>query len=77
VDAEHSLPNADSRDSSVYARAAIIFKEKREIFCRLSELNLELRSLVKQDPDAVTAARMDVPFRRPARRLKRAAVPLE
>jgi hypothetical protein len=66
---------ADARSSAHYARAAIIFNEKREILRRLSELNLELRNLTEQDADAVTAARMDVPFRHPAGRPKRLNTP--
>ena len=62
---------ADARSSACYERAVVIFNEKREILRRLSELHLELRGLTEQDADAVTAARMDVPFRHPAGRPKR------
>lgn len=71
MDARHHLLRPDARINASYARAAIIFNEKREIYYRLSELNLELRNLVEQDADAVKAARMDVPFRHPDRRSKR------
>jgi hypothetical protein len=70
MDAEHHFLRWDARTNAPYARAAVIFNEKTAILCRLSELNLELRNLVEQDADAVTAARMDVPFRHPAGRPK-------
>jgi hypothetical protein len=61
----------DERCSTSYERATIIFNGKREIFRRLSELNLELRNLAAQYAGAVIAARIDVPFRHPAVLLKR------
>jgi hypothetical protein len=75
MDAKHHLLKPDARTNASYARAAIIFNEKREIYHRLSELNVELRSLVQQDADAVTAARLDVPFRHPDGRSKRVDMP--
>jgi hypothetical protein len=75
MNAKHHLLRLDVRINASYARAAIIFNEKREIYDRLSELNFELRSLVQQDADAVTAARLDVPFRHPDKRSKRAHLP--
>jgi hypothetical protein len=66
------LLRADARTNASYARAARIFNEKREIFRKLSELNRELLNLAEQDADAVTAARIDVPFRYPDGHRKRA-----
>jgi hypothetical protein len=75
MESGHHLLRCDARANALYTRAASIFNEKREILRRLSELHLELRSLAEQDADAVTAARMDVPFRHPAGRPKRAKTP--
>lgn len=56
---------SDARESPAYARAVVIFKEKREVLCKLNELNRELRHLSSQNADAVTAARLDISFRSP------------
>lgn len=60
---------ADVRASATYARATLIFNQKRELLARLSTINQELRELQRLDADAVAAARIDVPFRnRPGRK---------
>lgn len=48
----------------------MLFNEKREVFAKLSEINRKLRDLHEQSPDAVVAARNDVPFRNPPGRQK-------
>ena len=60
---------ADARATDTYLRAKKIFDEKRELLSKLSLLNQKLRDLQYLDADAVTAARLDVPFRNaPGRR---------
>lgn len=60
----------DARTTPAYARAKTIFNEKRELFIKMNELNRELREISQDDADAVTAARLDVPFRRTPGRQK-------
>jgi hypothetical protein len=56
------------RSTDAYSRAKSLLDEKREVFLRLSEINRLLRDLNEREPDAVLAARNDVPFRnRPGR----------
>ena len=58
------------RMTHAYSQARSLFDEKREVFLRLSEINRRLRNLQEQEPDAVVAARSDVPFRNPPGRQK-------
>jgi hypothetical protein len=58
------------RTTDAYSQARSLFDEKREVFLRLSEINRRLRDLQEQAPDAVVAARTDVPFRNPPGRQK-------
>ena len=58
------------RLSEAYIRARTLFDEKREVFSRLSEINRKLRDLHEEAPEAVVAARNDVPFRNPPGRQK-------
>ena len=58
------------RMTDAYSQARSLFDEKREVFLRLSEINRRLRDLQEQEPDAVVAARSDVPFRNPPGRQK-------
>lgn len=58
------------RATDAYSQARSLFDEKREVFLRLGEINRRLRDLQERDPDAVVAARSDVPFRNPPGRQK-------
>ena len=58
------------RSTDAYSQARSLFDEKREVFLRLGEINRRLRDLQERDPDAVVAARSDVPFRNPPGRQK-------
>jgi len=58
------------RTTDAYSQARVLFDEKREVFLRLSEINRRLRDLQELAPDAVIAARSDVPFRNPPGRQK-------
>ena len=51
------------RATEAYSQARSLFDEKREVFLRLGEINRRLRDLQERAPDAVVAARSDVPFR--------------
>ena len=53
----------DVRASATYARAIMMFNQKRDLLAQISVLNQELRDLQFLDGDAVAAARLDVPFR--------------
>lgn len=56
------------RSTDAYGKAKVLFNEKREVFLKLTEINRKLRDLHSESPDAVIAARNDVPFRnRPGR----------
>jgi hypothetical protein len=58
------------RTTDAYSQARSLFDEKREVFLRLGEINRRLRDLQERAPDAVVAARIDVPFRNPPGRQK-------
>jgi hypothetical protein len=58
------------RSTDAYSQARSLFDEKREVFLRLGEINRRLRDLQELAPDAVVAARTDVPFRNPPGRQK-------
>jgi hypothetical protein len=57
---DHSL-----RLSSEYVEARSLFEEKREAMARVAEIDRALRRLQDEDSDAVAAARIEIPFRRP------------
>ena len=58
------------RSTEAYTQARLLFDEKREVFTRLGEINRKLRDLHEEAPEAVVAARNDVPFRNPPGRQK-------
>jgi hypothetical protein len=58
------------RSTDAYGKARLLFNEKREVFQRLNEINKKLRDLNTESPEAVIAARNDVPFRNPPGRQK-------
>lgn len=64
---------AQVRATDAYSQARSLFDEKRAVFMKLSEINRKLRDLREQEPDAVLAARDDVPFRNPRGRQKSGA----
>jgi hypothetical protein len=66
MDAKPLILRLDVRESPAYARAVKILSEKREVLCKLNELNRELRCLSNQDVGAVAAARLDISFRSPS-----------
>jgi hypothetical protein len=58
------------RSTDAYGKAKLLFNEKREVFTKLNEINKKLRDLHTESPEAVIAARNDVPFRNPPGRQK-------
>jgi hypothetical protein len=65
-----SLTTEQLRSTDAYGEAKILFSEKREVFIKLSEINKKLRALHAASPEAVIAAKNDVPFRNPNGRQK-------
>jgi hypothetical protein len=65
MDAKPPSLKPDARETPAYTRAIKICKDKREVLCKLNELNRELKHLSSQDADAVTAARLNISFRSP------------
>jgi hypothetical protein len=58
------------RSTDAYGQAKLLFHEKREVFSKLTAINKKLRELHNEAPEAVVAARNDVPFRNPPGRQK-------
>lgn len=74
--ANYSLPWAEQlRSTDAYEKAKLLFDEKREVFSKLTEINKKLRDLQIESPEAVVAARNDVPFRNPPGRQKLGRTP--
>ena len=65
-----SRVNEQVRSTDAYGQANLLFHEKREVFTKLTEINRKLRDLHTEAPEAVIAARNDVPFRNPPGRQK-------
>jgi hypothetical protein len=53
------------RRTAEYAEAKMLFAEKRQAKARVAEIDRELRCLRDKTPEAVDAARIENPCRRP------------
>jgi hypothetical protein len=63
-------PVEGSRLTVEYAEARMLFEERRQAQARVAEINRALRELSEAEPDAVQAARSEIPFRKPHGRPK-------
>jgi hypothetical protein len=53
-----------TRLAAEYSEARSLLEEKRSAMARIAEIDRMLRELSKEEPDAVEAARCEIPFRR-------------
>jgi hypothetical protein len=54
-----------SRLTAEYSEARMLFEERRLAQTRVAEIDRALRKLSKEEPEAVQAARSEIPFRKP------------
>ena len=60
----HKSIDPSLRSRADYYEAKSLFEDKRDTLARVGEIDRALRTLRSENPEAVEAARADVPFRR-------------
>ena len=53
------------RQTAEYVEARMLFEERRLAQARVTEIDRALRTLSQEEPEAVQAARSEIPFRKP------------